>query len=192
MGSSGSCKLISPQRYWRIDGIWNAGFNTNATFRYSGQLTGGNAYLDHLLITGAEDSIILLYRPNRAVDWIEFPTYTKTMGNPTDKAGTLNATNLQKGEYAIALKGVNLALNEQTKEKEVVLYPNPATHFVTVETTLPTDRIIVSDALGRFVDQHLKPGTKTDFSTASWKKGSYWVTGYKQDKAIFHKLLVIQ
>lgn len=187
-----SGKLISPQRYWRIDGIWNAGFNTNATFRYSGQLTGGNAYLDHLLITGTEDSLILLYRPNRSVDWAEFPTYTKNMGNVSDKTGTFNATNLQKGEYAIALKGYNLALNELNKEKDVVLYPNPATHFVTVETTISTDRIVISDALGRLVDQHLKPGTKTDFATAAWKKGSYWVTGYKQDKPVFHKLLVVQ
>lgn len=187
-----SGKLISPQRYWRIDGIWNAGFSTNATFRYSGQLTGGNAYLDHLLITGAEDSIILLYRPNRSVDWFEYPTYTKNMGNTTDKTGTLNATNLQKGEYAIALKGYNLALNELNKEDNAVLYPNPGTHFVTVETKVPTDRIVVSDVLGKLVDQRMNPETKTDFTTASWKKGSYWVTGYKQDKPVFHKLLVVQ
>jgi hypothetical protein len=184
--------LISPQRYWRIDGIWNAGFNTNATFRYSGQVTGSNAYLDHLLITGAEDSIILLYRPNRSVDWFECPNYTKNMGNTTDKTGTLNVTNLQKGEYAIALKGQDLALNELDKSADVLLYPNPATHFVTVETAIHSDRMVVSDAMGRLVDQHINPGTKTDFNTSSWKKGTYWITGFNQDKRIFHKLLVIQ
>lgn len=187
-----SGKLISSQRYWRIDGIWNAGFNTNATFRYSGQLTGGNAYLDHLLITGAEDSVILLYRPNRSVDWYEFPTYTKNIGNTTDKTGTLNATNLQKGEYAIALKGQNLTLNELNKGADVVLYPNPTTGFVTVETTVISDRIVVTDVLGKFVDQRLAPGTKTDFVTYSWKKGTYWITGYNQDRHVFHKLLVVQ
>lgn len=184
--------VISPQRYWRIDGIWNAGFNTNATFRYSGQVSGGNAYLDHLLITGAEDSIILLYRPNRSVDWFEYPNYTKTMGNTTDKTGTLNVTNLQKGEYAIGLKGQNLALTELDKNEDVLLYPNPATHFVTVETTISSDRMVVSDVMGRLVDQHLNPGTKTDFNTSSWKKGTYWITGFKQDKRVFHKLLVVQ
>lgn len=184
--------VISPQRYWRIDGIWNAGFNTNATFRYSGQVSGGNAYLDHLLITGAEDSIILLYRPNRSVDWTEYPTYTKNLGNVTDKTGTLNVTNLQKGEYAIGLKGQNLALNELDKNEEVLLYPNPATHFVTVETSISSDRMVVSDVMGRLVDQHLNPGTKTDFNTSSWKKGTYWITGFKQDKRVFHKLLVVQ
>nr|WP_294858415.1 M1 family aminopeptidase [uncultured Fluviicola sp.] len=184
--------VISPQRYWRIDGIWNSGFNTNATFRYSGQTTGGNAYLDHLLITGSEDSLILLYRPNRSVDWIEFPTYTKSFGNVNDKTGSLNATNIQKGEYAFGLKGQNLALNKLEKNADVILYPNPATHFVTVETAIISDRIIVSDVMGKLVDQHLKPGTKTDFNTASWKKGTYWITGYNQDKQVFHKLLVVQ
>jgi hypothetical protein len=184
--------IISPQRYWRIDGIWNAGFSTNATFRYSGQVTGGNAYLDHLLITGSEDSLILLYRPNRSVDWSEYPTYTKNPGNLTDKTGTLNATNLQKGEYAIGLKGQNLALNELDKNADVMLYPNPATHFVTVETAISSDRIVVSDVMGKFVDQHLNPGSKTNFNTSSWKKGTYWVTGYNHDKQVFHKLLVVQ
>ena len=184
--------LISPQRYWRIDGIWNSDFNTNATFRYSGQTSGGLAFLDHLLITGAEDSVVLLYRPNRSVDWYEYPTYTKAMGNATDKTGTLNVTNLQKGEYAVALKGQNLSLHEQTKESDVTLYPNPASGFVTIETRVATDRIVVCDAVGRLVDQHLKPGTKTGFSTSSWNKGTYSVTGYNQDKPVFHKLLIVQ
>ncbi|MNJ90980.1 Aminopeptidase N [compost metagenome] len=188
-----SGKLISSQRYWRIDGIWNDDFNADATFRYSGQTTlGANGYLDHLLITGAEDSIILLYRPNRSVDWYEYPTYTKSMGNVNDKTGTLNVTNLQKGEYAIALKGQNLALNEWSKNPDVLLYPNPASGSVTVETEILSDRIIVSDVLGRFVDQRLQPGTKSSFSTSSWPKGTYHITGYNQDKAVFHQLLIVQ
>lgn len=183
---------ISPQRYWRIDGIWNAGFNTNATFRYSGQLTGGNSHLDHLLITGAEDSVILLYRPNRSVDWYEFPTYTKSMGNPTDKAGTLNATNLLKGEYAIALKGQNLSVTETQLQADVAVYPNPTTGAVTVETTIPSDRIVVTDQTGRIIAQQQKIGTKVGFTTTSWEKGTYWVTGYQHDQPVFHQLLLVQ
>lgn len=187
-----SGNLISSQRYWRIDGIWNTGFNTNATFRYSGQLTGGNSHLDHLLITGAEDSIILLYRPNRAVDWYEYPTYTKNMGNANDKTGTLNVTNLQKGEYAIALKGQNLGLNEWNNEVDVQLYPNPTSGLVIVETNRVSDRMVVTDAIGRLVDQLLQPGNEASFNTHSWSKGTYWITGYSQDKALFHQLLIVQ
>lgn len=184
--------LLSPQRYWRIDGIWNAGFSTNATFRYSGQVSGGTGYLDHLLITGGEDSIVLLYRPDRSADWHEFPTYTKAMGNLNDKTGTLNATNLLKGEYTIALKGNYLALKEIEKQQDAVLYPNPSSGLVTVESAAPADRITVSDAVGRVIDQQLKPGAKTSFITSSWTKGAYWVTGYSQEKPLFHKLLIVQ
>jgi len=184
--------LISPQRYWRVDGIWKEDFSTNATFRYSGVLSGGTSHLDHLLITGTEDSIVLLYRPDRSADWYEFPTYTKTMGNVNDKTGTLNVTDLQKGEYAIALKGQPLTLNEMQQEANVVIYPNPVAGVVTIETAVASDRITISDPVGRLVDQHLKPGTKTMFTTSSWEKGTYWITGYNQDKPVFHKLLVVQ
>lgn len=184
--------VISPQRYWRVDGIWDPGFSTNATFRYSGQTTGGNAYLDHLLITGAEDSLILLYRPDRSVDWYEYPTYTKSMGNATDKTGTMNVTNLLKGEYAIALKGQNLDLKETSDSDVVILYPNPASGSVTVETAVSTDRMVVTDAAGKFVAQQLKPEVKSTFVTSSWQKGTYWVTGYNQEKQVFHKLLIVQ
>lgn len=187
-----SGNLISPQRYWRIDGIWDENFSTNATFRFNGQLTGSSAYLDHLLITGTEDSLILLYRPDRSTDWTEFPAYTKNFGSLTDKTGIFNATNLQKGEYAIGRKVENLLVNDLENEANVILYPNPAASVVSVESKVAADRIVISDQIGKLIDQRLKPGTKTDFTTSSWKKGSYWVTGYNQEKPVFRKLLVVQ
>lgn len=185
--------VISPQRYWRIDGIWNDDFNSNATFRYSGQLTGGNAYLDHLLLTGTEDSIILLYRPNRSVDWYEFPTYTKAFGGSvTDLTGTLNVTNLLKGEYAIGLKGQNLSLTENSDKANVILYPNPTNGLVRVESQVLTDRIVVTDAQGRVVSQQNPEENKAVFETSAWQKGTYWVTGYDGQKLTFHKMLIVQ
>ncbi len=184
--------VISPQRYWRVDGLWNPDFNTNATFRYSGQLTGSNSHLDHLLITDDEDSIILLYRPNRSVDWIECPNYTKNMGNTTDLTGTLNVTDLQRGEYAIALKGQNLAVNETEKSAEIILYPNPTSGKVTVESAVVSDRIVVTDVNGRFVAQHLNSGSTTSFETGEWNKGIYWISGYNKEKQVFRKMLIVQ
>lgn len=183
--------LISPQRYWRIDGIWNAGFSTNATFRYNGS-TSGSGYLDQLLITGSEDSLILVWRPNRSVDWTEYPTYTKSFGNLNDKTGTVNATNLQKGEYAFALKGQNLSVNSLNKEQTAVIYPNPTSGVITVETPVSCDRIVITDIQGKIVDQYLKPGSNTQFLTSSWKKGTYWVTGYQKGQQQFRKQLVVQ
>lgn len=184
--------LISPERYWRIDGIWNPGFSTNATFRYCGAYTGANGYLDDLLITGAEDSIVLLYRPDRSTDWELFPTQTLNIGNPNDRSGTIAATNIQKGEYAIALRGQPLAVEESTAPGTVILYPNPTDGWVTVETKVTTDRIAVTDTNGKIVSQQVLSGNTTGFETKGWPKGPYWVNGFEQEKLVFRKALIVK
>lgn len=183
---------ISPQRYWRIDGIWDAGFSTNATFRYSGQLSGANSHLDHLLITGAEDSIVLLYRPNRSTDWTEFPDYTLSIGNVSDKTGTLNATNLLKGEYAIALKGQSLGLSEEQVIDQVLIYPNPTTGKATILSKVATDQLIVTDANGRIVQSYPLNSDKIEVNTANWPDGNYFITGYFKGKQQYRQTLIVQ
>jgi aminopeptidase N len=183
---------ISPQRFWRVDGIWNAGFTTNASFRYSGQLSGTSGYLDHLLITGPEDSIVLLYRPDRSVPWQEFPTYTLSIGSPNDRTGNLNATNLLKGEYTIGLKGQHLGLEDKTGSKDVLIYPNPADGQVTVKSAVPVDRLVVTGADGRIVAQKAVTGPTNELDTKSWPKGTYWITGYDQENQVFHGALVVR
>lgn len=184
---------ISPQRYWRVDGIWENGFTTNATFRYSGQTSGGNGYLDHLLITGAEDSIILLYRPNCSVDWTECPNSTLVMGNnTTDKTGTVTVTNLQKGEYAFALKGPNAGLGEANDASTVRLFPNPTDGLITIETTEEIDRLVATDINGRVVAQRNVSGKTLTWNTADWAAGTYVVSGYQQAKRVFGKQVVVK
>lgn len=185
---------ISPQRYWRIDGIWENGFTTNATFRYCGMESGSNGYLDHLLITGAEDSIVLLYRPDCSADWIECPNSTLVMGNnTTDKNGTVTVTNLQKGEYAFALKGPNAGL-EETDNASVVLFPNPSASggLVTIETTEDIDRLVATDMNGRIIAQRNVTGKSLTWNTAEWAAGTYVISGYKHEKRVFGKQLVVK
>jgi aminopeptidase N len=184
---------ISPQRYWRVDGIWENGFTTNATFRYSGQTSGANSYLDHLLITGAEDSIILLYRPDCSVDWTECPNSTLVMGNnTTDKTGTVTVTSLQKGEYAFALKGQNVGLEETNDATSVSLFPNPTDGLVTIETSEEIDRLVATDLNGRVVAQRNVSGKTMTWNTADWAAGTYVISGYQQAKRVFGKRLVVR
>lgn len=184
--------LISPQRYWRIDGIWNAGFTTNATFRYQGQENLSGGYLDHQLILGAEDSLVLLYRPDCSVDWIEFPTYTKSFGNVNDKLGSMNATNIQKGEYAFALKGQPLNLSGNESIPTTLIYPNPTDGAITIESTVSVDRIQITDMQGRVVAQKSTAGLKHEWNALHLPKGVYTVSGYNQGKVEFHEALVVE
>lgn len=142
--------IVNPQRYWRVDGVWDAGFATNATVGYNGRTSGTNAYLDNLLITTVEDSLVLLYRRDRSDDWVEFPTYTKTMGSPTDKAGSVSITNLMKGEYCFAMKGLTIGMEEYENEVGNV-YPNPAYSNITIESKKEFNAIEILDVRGNII-----------------------------------------
>lgn len=123
--------VISPQRYWNIDGVGFDKADFTAMLNYSGIKTTSSAtfgYLDDQLIRITEDSLVLLYRPNGSSAWSIYPDYYKEMGSPLDKRGTIGITNLQKGQYTFGMYDSKLASNEViTKTKaEFKLYPNPA------------------------------------------------------------------
>ncbi len=183
---------ISTQRFWRVDGIWPNGFNTNATIQYNGRVTGTNSHLDHLLITGNEDSLILLYRPNRATDWTEFTTYTKIMGSSTDKIGTMSITNLQKGEYTFALKGQTIGINEPMNASKIKVYPNPTQGVVNVESPVAFDYIVITNMQGQLILQKWVSNTVAQIDTGGWSKGTYFMTGYTNGQRVFNKKFVVQ
>lgn len=182
---------ISPQRFWRVDGIFTPGFSTNATIQYNGRTTGSTSHLDHLLITGGEDSIILLYRPNRAVDWEEFTSYTKMMGSPTDKVGTINITNLQKGEYAVALKGQTIGINENISER-IQVFPNPTDGWMTITGPDNFDTITITNMQGKIVYEQKVGTTLLNINTNGWARGTYTLTGRTQSKKSFHKKVIVK
>lgn len=128
---AGSGWLVNPQRYWKIDGIWSSGFVANGTFTYNGKTSGNNAFLDHLLIGPTEDSLILVYRPHSGATWQEWPNYIKNTGSTTDKVGTITIQNIQKGEYALAYKGLTFGMEESSYQPFKV-YPNPSSGSWTI------------------------------------------------------------
>lgn len=183
---------ISPQRFWRVDGIWPSGFNTNATISYNGRVTGTNSHMDHLLITSTEDSLILLYRPNRATDWIEFPTYTLNMGSATDKIGSISITGLQKGEYSLALKGQTIGIEEPLNENKVKLYPNPTDGQFTLESPQIFDFIAITNSQGQLLMHTWVNANSCTLDTNTWIKGTYYITGYFNSKPVFTKKIIAQ
>jgi len=123
---------VSPQRYWRVD--WLGSLTAEATLSYNGRPTS-TGYLDNLLLTGAEDSLVLLYRPDPGYDWVEYPDYTKVMGaNVTDKIGSVNLHSLQKGEYTFAYKTGVTGMEEQ-EGSYLKVFPNPSRDQWNVQLT---------------------------------------------------------
>lgn len=183
---------ISPNRYWKISGLFPPGFSATAKFYYDGRKTtsGGAGYLDTALTVYTRDSLILLYRKNAASEWQEFPAYTKTnIGGSTNMDGYVIVDSLPQGEYTFA-NGVShvLGINEHiNKTGFIKTLPNPARDSFTINLSFASTEQYVSihDIQGKTIKQvTVKPGTKTcNIKTANWKDGVYTVslqTGNKE------------
>lgn len=120
---------LSPNRYWKVDGILPGVFDAGARIYFDGtQTMSGGGYLDKDLINVTEDSLVLLYRKNTADDWDIFNYYTKTTGgNKFDKYGYVVIDSLMLGEYVFAMRDItNSISNDITNEATILCTPNPA------------------------------------------------------------------
>ncbi len=185
---------VSPQRYWKVDGIWNAGFSAKANLYYNGRTSGNNSHLDHLLIGPTEDSLIVVYRPSSGAIWTEWPYYTKTTGaNTTDKVGTIEISQLAKGEYAYAYKGLPTGIEEETV-KPYRVFPNPSSNQWTIEwneqVTASPDNIILSDVSGKIISQLKWNENSASIDASALSNGIYYLSFVKNKKMMFsHKLI---
>lgn len=131
--------ILSPNHYWKVDGIFPATFKAKATLNYDGRTTGfsGNMWLDNQLITTFEDSLVLMYRRNAADDWRVFPYYTKNIqSNNNDKRGLITIDSLRLGEYVFAMKDGAVGINESSTgdiQESILVYPNPAKNEIKVD-----------------------------------------------------------
>lgn len=185
---------VSPQRYWRVDGLWNSSFMTSATVAYNGRTTGSNSHLDHLLITGTEDSLVLLYRPGPGYDWTEYGDYTLNTGpNHTDKAGSVIINTLIKGEYTLGYRGGLTGIEENTAQLMQV-YPNPTlnTWRITLKSeNLQNPSFRIYDSRGKMVSAYSNiQGNDFLIDGSNYPAGIYFLCLYNRGQLIAnHKII---
>lgn len=175
---------LSPNRYWKLSGVFPPTFDATATITYDGRnsFSGGAGYLDNALIpvAGLEDSVVLLYRQNAAGEWALFPWYTKTMGNLSDKFGTIKLDSLLPGEYTIAMKDYTMAvqnLQNTTDDLRLTLYPNPTGGDFVVETPgNGTKEITVADITGRIIYHTWSSDNRIYIDLSAMSEGVYFVS----------------
>lgn len=184
---------ISDRRYWKIGGMWPAGFVTRGRFSYDGRTnsTSGSAYwLDDDLTVPNGDSIILLYRADASEDWREWPYYTKTIQGPvsTSKFGYVLADSLLPGEYTFAngVSTVGIA-EEEDVLPEVEIYPVPANEHLNI--SVPAEirgsvMIRATDITGRVVYQEMHRENFITLSTRSWAEGLYFIDVMQDEKML--------
>jgi hypothetical protein len=191
---------LSPNHYWKVDGILPANFKAKATINYDGRTSSftGNLWLDNLLGIVTEDSVLLMYRRNAAADWQVYPYCTKnTAGSLTDKRGVFTIDSLQLGEYVFAI-GTPLATDIQDKTREdengITVFPNPSKNNLTVDLskikteTSPSDSIVITDISGKIISaEKINAGNdQLKINTAGYSNGTYFIT-VKTDKKIIAK-----
>lgn len=186
---------ISGQRYWKVTGIWPAGFVATGRFTYDGRTTnttGGGFWLDNDLTVPNGDSIILLYRASPADDWQEYPDYTKTILGPvaTSKLGYVVADSLLPGEYTFA-NGVSTVLisvnEEQDPTLQIGMYPVPANeqlNIVVPEAVKGNVEYTITDAAGRVVFHALRADRTFVIETSSWAEGMYFAEVKQNEEVI--------
>ncbi len=177
---------ISRQRYWRIDGLFPEGFDAKGMLTYSGAKG-----LDDKLITGKEDSIVLLYRASPAFDWAEYDNYTKSMGNLNDGIGTVTINHLKKGEYAFALKGLVDGVAELNTQ-EAQIYPNPADKRVKVICKKDMKTITISSINGQILREYSATGKTFEIELEGIASGVYLISGYDENSRLFTQTLVVK
>lgn len=177
---------ISDLRYWKLTGMWPAGFVASGRFNYDGRTTGtsgGGFWLDNDLTVPNGDSIILLYRANAADDWREWPHYTKTVTGPasTSKFGYVIADSLLPGEYTFAngVSTVLIGVNEQADpDPQVEIYPVPANHSLNISipsTITGSVQVTATDISGRVVYTGTHNENFFTIETSSWAEGIYFI-----------------
>jgi len=172
---------LSPNRYWRVDGIFPAGLEMGATLFYDGKESSGNGgFLDNDLITDIEDSLHLLYREDPSKDWRVFEYYSiNDLNNSTDKFGVVTIDSLFKGEYVLANQDQSVGLQQLKSSGEVIkVYPNPADDRIVFDYSdldqQPT-QLLIYNVQGQLIRQQNLVGSNNRFemSTDGMSEGSY-------------------
>ncbi|NMC99640.1 MAG: T9SS type A sorting domain-containing protein [Bacteroidales bacterium] len=169
--------FISKEHYWSIQGIFNQNFVMRGRFQYIKTTTPEGGGLDNELITNSIDSLVLLYRPDRAHDWQLIP-FTKT-GTPY--SGYLVADSIRQGEYTFGMWNWAAwnGMGQLSKPKhEIKIVPNPTTgDFSVFYAFKPETKIEVISATGQVVSA-LTVKQQTDhcfLSLLNSKNGIYWI-----------------
>lgn len=184
--------VISPDRYWKIDGILSNSFESEARLEYNSKnSSGGNLdnglLIDHDDVVFNEDSLVLLWRPNQKEDWKEYAHYNlMTFSNKTDGYGFVNLTKVLTGEYTFGFRKSALNIMDEELSKQIKIYPNPTNDSVHIDWNQSGDdvQIKVFDDNGKLMKSSLLKGKEFTISTKGFPQGMYQVVFYKDQTII--------
>ena len=195
---------LSDYHYYKIEGIFSAGFKSKATFNYDGTYTS-TGYIDNTLfpIGGKEDSLVILYRKGAGYNWEKVKGYTLNKGvSSTDKKGTFTIDTLKIGEYVFGYYDFTLSTNKESQliaEKYYQLHisPNPIKEVCKIQFSIPSNTkgsIRISDTLGREVFQSNVYSHQDFINWDTWQKkpGIYIVSLFVNDSIVKSEKILLE
>ncbi|MGQ9847443.1 MAG: M1 family aminopeptidase [Bacteroidales bacterium] len=169
--------FISHEHYWSVNGIFPNNFVMKGRFQYIKTTTPQGGGFDNELINNSIDSLVLLYRPDRAHDWQLIP-FTR-IGTPY--LGYLITDTLKTGEYTFGMwnwaawNGIGQNI---IPKSEIKIIPNPTTGDCNIYYNFnPNTKIELINALGQIVFE-VKLNQETEnflLSMANFDNGIYWI-----------------
>ena len=181
---------LSPNHYWKVDGILPNTFKAKATINYDGRTSSAtvNQWLDNELINTMEDSLVLMYRKHVANEWEVYPYYTKNMlGSNNDKRGLITIDSITLGEYTFAIKDYSAAVqNSKNIDKlvELKVFPNPTKDILTIDLAASSIKVSnnysleITDATGKLIykEKLFLMQNVVNINTSSFSDGIYYIT----------------
>lgn len=176
--------FISREHYWSVNGIFPNNFIMKGRFQYIKTTTPQGGGLDNELINNSIDSLVLLYRPDRAHDWKLIP-FTK-IGTPY--SGYLITDTLKIGEYTFGMwnwAAWNGIEQNIIPKSDIKVIPNPTTGDCTIHYNFePNTRIELINVKGQIVFQ-VKLNQETEnylLSMTNLNNGIYWIKIIKENE----------
>lgn len=202
---------ISQYRFWKIHGDIKGTIEGYIDFTFDGS-NSSNGYMDDKLITGQEDSLVLLHRTDGLQDWnIVTNTTLYTQGSNTDKKGRIRINEITTGEYTLGFynstaSDSNIVIPEGCPNYSGILkknisidllykvYPIPSNNQVIIESDLntPISNIKCIDQYGRIVSiiSNIN-NNKFTVDTNTWAEGIYHII-ISSEKGEQEKMLFIE
>lgn len=149
---------ISNTHFWNVDGLFPTGTELRARLGYNGS---NNSQLDHDLVDGDEFGMCLLYRPTPLDQWEVYPYQTVNHGVLINGYGSIELSQLQKGQYAFGKTTGFVAVSDKPELDvwTMDVFPVPASDRITVKGTVPQQVDLVFDIItteGRIVHRSVK------------------------------------
>lgn len=184
--------VISPNRFWKVDGIMSNTFKAEAQLIYDGRnSSAGNLdnelMTDHNGIAFHEDSLVLLWRPNQKVSWKEYDFYNvKTQSNKTDGFGRIDLSEVMKGEYTFGFRKSTLNTTGELMPEKMKIYPNPVKENLHIEwdSAGANNYIKIYDSNGKKMLKKDFQDESLTVSTKDYPSGTYFIMMYEKSNLL--------